>query len=436
MSTIQRVTSGVAPLDRILGDLYIGDNVIWYDDSGSLASVFCQHFIQACQAEDRPIIYVSFDRSPRNLLEKLGKLALHPSVTILDCFTSGKGADAQTFLRFYQEESLDTLPCRIVRVPEPRKMDRFTEVLYGVHGELEGDVRFVFESLTGMQEVWGGEEHIINFYSHACPHLYELNTVAYWIMEKKAHSSRLRAQISQIAQVVIDLSIKRGTTSLSVLKAERRDIENLHHPFVYRAKDQMITFDDERRSKGGVDMGQRLRDLRQKRSLSQTELARLVGVTPSTISQVESSSILPSLPALLKMAEILNVDVGAFFQSRPEAPKVVFPAADAVDMKLPQFSDEEIKVRALSPADFDPQAEPYLIEIAPGQSLSSHFFFHKGHELGYLISGVIEMKIGGDTHVLEPGDVVYLTSEMPTQWRNESKVPAKLLWLKLRGMSA
>jgi transcriptional regulator with XRE-family HTH domain len=428
----QRVTSGVQHLDQILGDLYIGDNVIWYDDSGSLASVFCQHFLHASQAQSRPIIYVSFDRSPRNLLEKLGKLALHPSVTILDCFTSGKGADAQTFLRFYTETNLDDLPCRIVRVAEPLKMERFTEVLYAVHGNLEGDVRFVFESLTGMQEVWGGEEHILSFYSHACPHLYELNTVAYWIMEKKAHSPRLRAQIGQIAQVIINLSIKRGTTSLTVLKAERRDVENLHQPFVYRAKDQTVTFDDEKRAKGGVEMGQRLRNLRQKRSISQTELARLVGVTPSTISQVESNSILPSLPALLRMAEILNVDVGAFFQTNPEPARVVFPAGDAVDLKLQQFSDAEIQIRALSPADFDPQAEPFLVEIAPGRTLSPHFFSHKGHELGYLLSGSLAVNIGSDTHTLEPGDVIYLTAEMPSQWRTTSKTPARLFWLKLK----
>ncbi|MBW2721542.1 MAG: hypothetical protein JRC67_04865, partial [Deltaproteobacteria bacterium] len=37
----KRVASGVSPLDRLLGGLYIGDNVVWHDDAGSLASVFC-----------------------------------------------------------------------------------------------------------------------------------------------------------------------------------------------------------------------------------------------------------------------------------------------------------------------------------------------------------------------------------------------------------
>ena len=79
-----RVTSGVSQLDKLLGGLYIGDNVVWYDNSGNLASVYCLNFIQASQAQNRPLIYVSFDRSPKNLLEKLGVLAQNNQLIILD----------------------------------------------------------------------------------------------------------------------------------------------------------------------------------------------------------------------------------------------------------------------------------------------------------------------------------------------------------------
>ena len=84
-----------------------------------------------------------------------------------------------------------------------------------------------------MQELWGREEYILDFYSHSCPRLYELNTIAYWIMEKRAHSPRLRARVNQITQVAIDLSVKRGKTSLTVLKAEKRHLDTLNKPFNY-----------------------------------------------------------------------------------------------------------------------------------------------------------------------------------------------------------
>ena len=426
------VTSGVNELDRLLGGLFVGDNVVWLDDSGSLASVFCLNFIQTSQLESKPIIYVSFDRSPRNLLEKLGFLANNPSLTILDCFTSGKGNGSPTFLKFYDEVD-PQWPCRILRVEEPRSMDHFMDVLYGVHGALQGDVRFVFESITGMQDVWGGEEHILSFYSHSCPRLYELNTIAYWVMEKKAHSSRLRAHISQIAQVVIDLGIKRGTTSLTVLKAEKRDLTNLHQLHNYWTKDLAITFDEERKAKGGIDLGLRLKELRTRRGLSQTELSKLVGVTPSTISQVESNLIYPSLPALMKMAEVLCIDISSFFQQKAELRKrIIFPASEAVEMKISQLPEGSIYAKLLTPVDLDSRAEPFLIEIPPNNSTPSHFFTHKGEELGYLLSGKLQLEVENTTYNLRSGDVVYLTSDVPSRWKNPGPGPAKLLWIKIK----
>ncbi len=428
----QRVASGVSQLDRLLGGLYIGDNVVWHDDAGSLAHVFSLNFIQASQAQNRPLIYVSFDRSPKNLLDKLGPLSENPTLTILDCFTQGKGAGSPIFLKFYQDNESEW-PCRIIPVEEPRNMKHFMDALYGVHATMEGDVRFVFESITGMQELWGGEEHILNFYSHSCPRLYELNTIAYWILEKSAHSPRLRAQINQIAQVAIDLAIKRGTTSLTILKAEKRHLDNLHKPQNYWTKDLTVTFDAESRVTGRVDLGLRLKELRSKRGLSQTELAKLVGVTPSTISQVESNLIYPSLPALMKMAEVLAVEISSFFQEQTEPKRrLIFTAAEAIEIKFPDLPQGAVFAKLLSPVDFDPKAEPYLIEVSPNQTLPSHFFIHKGEEVGYLLSGRLQVKLEKAAYSLRAGDVIYLTSEMPTQWRNPGPGVARLLWIKVK----
>ena len=428
----QRVTSGVPQLDRLLGDLFIGDNVVWYDDAGSLASPFCFHFIRASRAESKPVVYVSFDRSPRNLLEKLGTLAEDPSLILLDCFTHGKGSGSDVFLGFYEEE-LRRWPCRIVPVREPGRMEAFLDDLYGVHASLEGDVRFVFESITGMQELWGGEERVSHFYSRSCPRLYELSTIAYWIMERKAHSHRLRARINQIAQVAIELSIKRGVTSLTLLKAEERGLENLHQPHFYQTRDHRVVFEDHRRSKGLLNMGERLRELRTHKGLSQSELARLVGVTPSTISQVESNLIYPSVPALLKMAEVLSVEVSSFFRGEEGAGKrFVFSSSDAAETRLADVPPEALSARLLVPVDQDFRCEPYLLEIPPRRVLPLHFFAHKGEELGYLLEGELKVKMGRMVCDLQAGDVVVLASDIPSRWENPGETTARLLWVKVK----
>jgi transcriptional regulator with XRE-family HTH domain/KaiC/GvpD/RAD55 family RecA-like ATPase len=428
-----RVATGIDNLDRLIDGLYIGDNVVWYDDAGSLAPVFYLNFVRSSQAESKPLVYVSFDRSPKNLLDKLGPLANSGHLTILDCFTYGKGAGSDVFLKFYND-GLHKQACQMSCIEDPHNDHHVMEAVYDAQAHLEGDVRFIFESITGMQELWGGEDHIINFYSHSCPRLYELNTVAYWIIEKRAHSQRLRARINQVAQVAIDLSVKRGKTSLTILKAEKRDLETLNKPYLYWSKGLEVTFDSDPGASGRIDLGGRLKELRTRQGLSQTELAKLVGVTPSTISQIESCLIYPSLPALFKMAEALDVDVGNIFNKPLESQSqpFIFPASERRQVKLASLPKESVIVKSLMTTDRVARAEPFLIDVPEKTNLSRHFFNHKGDELGYVLNGELELKIGPTFQKVTTGDVVYLTTEEPTQWKNTSRKMAQLIWLLIK----
>jgi transcriptional regulator with XRE-family HTH domain len=133
--------------------------------------------------------------------------------------------------------------------------------------------------------------------------------------------------VSLIAQVVIDLEIRRGTSSLTIVKAQDRDQGILHKPYAYWTRDFSVSFDEANKTTGRLDLGLRLKEFRTRSGLSQTEVARLVGVTPSTISQVENNLIYPSVPALLKIAEVLGVDISSFFDDKSDREKrVVFPS--------------------------------------------------------------------------------------------------------------
>ena len=425
------VSSGITALDEILGGLFIGDNVVWYDDAGSLSAMFWLNFLQSSQVAEKSIIYVSFDRSPKNLMEKLGPLARSANLTILDCFTDGKGDGSAVFRRFYENTS-DPRIEHIVKVTEPANPEQVMEAIYGLHQTMTDDVRLVFESLTGMQELWGGEEQLLRFYSRSCPKLYELDTIAYWVMEKKAHSERLKANINQIAQVAIDLSLRRGRSLLTVLKAENRQTSVLHKPHLFWSDDLQVHFETEKKASGKIDVGGRLKEIRTRQGLSQKELAKWVGVTPSTISQIESNTIYPSLPALFKIAETLSVDAGSLFSGSPAAAKrrVYHPegATDAVFHGLPKQS---ISGRLLTAPDPDASLAAYLIDIAPGAVLPSHFFNHKGEEIGFVIRGKAQFTIKNQASVVAEGDLVHFTDDVPSQWKNTQKSPARLLWLNI-----
>jgi len=424
-----RVSSGVNQLDRQLGGLFIGDNVVWYDDAGSLASIFCLNFIKESQDRNRPLIYITFDRSPKTLLEDLGPLAESQHLTILDCFTQGKGDGSEMFRQFYEKDGAHW-PFQIIRVSDPDNPDVVSDAIYSLHGNMKGDVRFVFESLTGMQDLWGGEDAILKFYSRACPRLYELDTIAYWVMEKGAHTERLRASINQIAQVAIELSISRGKSALTIRKADKRKPDALNSALVYWTDGMDVAFEKETGKGGNIDIGGRLKKIRKRQAMSQKEMAAQVGVTPSTISQIESGTIYPSIPALYKIAQVLEVPVAAFFRDRSATTdRIVFSgSAPASFNDLPK---QDISGYRLAPPDFESAAEPYLIEISGGKKLPAHFFIHKGEEMGYVLNGSLELKIGNRVHRATVGDVIYLASDHPMHWQNTGTEAARLLWIKI-----
>jgi transcriptional regulator with XRE-family HTH domain/KaiC/GvpD/RAD55 family RecA-like ATPase len=424
------VSSGVSQFDNLLGGLLIGDNVIWYDDAGSLASLFYLNFIRESQQQQKAIIYVSFDRSPRALIEELGPLAEGRHLTILDCFTYGKGDGSGVFRQFYDKDA-DQWPCKILKVEDPARPAGVMEAIYSLHQTLEGDVRLVFESLTGMQELWGGEEQILKFYSRSCPRLYELDTIAYWVIEKGAHSNRLRANINHIAQVAVELNLSRGKSSLTILKADKRNPAILDKPQGYWTSGLEANFEGAQGTARRSDLGLRLKDLRKKKGLSQKDLAGFVGVTPSTISQIESSTIYPSIPALFKIGEVLGVEISAFFQSPSRSGKPVF-SGEGVVVNFPDLPKGSIQGRQLSPLDFDGKAEPYLLEIEPNKKLPAHFFTHKGEELGYLLEGELKTVINNNAYSVKAGETIYLKADNPAEWTNPGPDTARLLWVKIK----
>jgi DNA-binding XRE family transcriptional regulator/mannose-6-phosphate isomerase-like protein (cupin superfamily) len=428
------VSSGIGQLDQLLGELFIGDNVLWYEDAGSFSAAFCVHFIRESLALKKPTIYVSFDRSPKNVVSFLGPLAESQNFTILDCFTNGKGDRSEVFNKFYEKDGAQW-PYQVIRVNDPTNPTQVGEAIYGLHANLSGDIRFIMDSLTGMQDVWGGEEQVMKFYARTCPRLYELDTIAYWIVEKSAHSSRLKANINKIAQVAIDLSIKNNKPSLKILKAEKRHSRFLNQPQSFTSEEGEILFDLPKPLPERLDLGGKIKVMRKKQGISQKELAEKIGVTPSNISQVEKNLIYPSIPALFRLAESLTVDVGYFFEGLEATGQAgcVHRGSDGMRVGFEGAMKGLIEGMRLLPAGVkDAGVEPYWLQVAPQAKVSGHFFQHKGEEMGYVLNGKLSFWVGGQRQEASAGDLVYLKVHIPERWENAGDTAAELLWFKCR----
>lgn len=125
--------------------------------------------------------------------------------------------------------------------------------------------------------------------------------------------------------------------------------------------------------------------------------------------------------------------MSAFFQQSGSSRKqVIFTESEAAVCHMPDMPKDSVSARQLTSLEMDAKAEPIIIEIAGGACLPSHFFIHKGEELGYILSGKLEMKMGATSSTARTRDLIYLRSEMPIQWKNPGTSPARLLWIKIR----
>ncbi|HSO21044.1 MAG TPA: cupin domain-containing protein, partial [Desulfosarcina sp.] len=155
-----------------------------------------------------------------------------------------------------------------------------------------------------------------------------------------------------------------------------------------------------------------------------------VGVTPSTISQIESGLIYPSLPALFRMAEVFGTDMGSFFSDDCHAKSpVVLKPSDLQPFALPEVAERGVKAWCLPRAEISGPTTALLVEIPAATRLESHFWNSKGEEFGHLLAGELALTFQGRTHNVAVGDFVHIPDGWPTAWENPGKVSARLLWL-------
>lgn len=122
------ISSGINYLDHLLGFLKTGDNVIWEVEAGTYIEIFLQRFIEQTLKNGYPLIYVSFNASPATLTKRLVHLSNLEHLTILDCFTSGKGNNDPLFSQFYKKDK-EGFKGSVIKAENPKDLSQFRVAL-------------------------------------------------------------------------------------------------------------------------------------------------------------------------------------------------------------------------------------------------------------------------------------------------------------------
>lgn len=162
-----------------------------------------------------------------------------------------------------------------------------------------------------------------------------------------------------------------------------------------------------------LDLGPRLRSVREEARLSQRALARRANVTNSTISLIESGKINPSVGALKRILEGIPIGLSEFFAYEPEPEKTVFYAAeDLTEIGKGGLSLKQVGTNLIGRSMMILK-ETYKIGADTGRVM----YGHDAEEGGIVVSGRVEVIVGDQRKILGPGDAYYFDSRMPHRFR-------------------
>ncbi|MDR0427071.1 MAG: XRE family transcriptional regulator [Dysgonamonadaceae bacterium] len=162
-------------------------------------------------------------------------------------------------------------------------------------------------------------------------------------------------------------------------------------------------------------IGNRIKALRESKSISLEEMAERSGLSTEQIIRIEDNKDLPSLAPLVKTARVLGVRLGTFLDDQTFLGPVISRKEnykETVSFSTNQKSSRtHMDYYSLSAEKSGRHMEPFIIRInAKEDGVDFILSSHEGEEFIFCLEGAVEISYGKETYVLEEGDSIYYDS--------------------------
>ena len=179
-----------------------------------------------------------------------------------------------------------------------------------------------------------------------------------------------------------------------------------------------------------VEVGKKIRELRDEKGLSLQDLAEKTGYSSALLSQFENHLVSPPLGSLIKLARAFDTDVGHFLGDTQDQPytlvrsderNVVSRVASKTGVNL-GYTYESLGFGMM-----DRSMEPFIVTLEPIAVREKHLSTHEGEEFIYVLEGKMVINLDDHTDTLEPGDSIYFRCQTPHHVTCADDAPAKIL---------
>ncbi len=178
-----------------------------------------------------------------------------------------------------------------------------------------------------------------------------------------------------------------------------------------------------------INVGERVRRVRENRDLTLKDISQRTGLDAAFLEQIENGSVAPPLGTVIKLAKALDLKMGYFISGEEDKPYTVVRKNDR--KVISRYSSKKGKYygygyESLAPQKKDRHMEPFLVSLEPSKA-DEERSAHDGQEFIYVLEGAMEVRLGEEVYVLEPGDSIYYDSTVPHLVKNHGSGVTRIL---------
>jgi transcriptional regulator with XRE-family HTH domain len=178
-----------------------------------------------------------------------------------------------------------------------------------------------------------------------------------------------------------------------------------------------------------VHVGERVKRVRESRGLTLKDVSQRTDVDVPTLSEIEDGTFAPPLGTIIKLAKALEMKMGYFISGDEERAYTIVRHHDRKMVSRYDSKKEKqygYEFESLAPYKKDRHMEPFLVTIEPAETEHERST-HDGQEFIFVLKGRMEVRLGDESHMLEPGDSIYYDSTVPHLVKCHGKETTKIL---------
>jgi quercetin dioxygenase-like cupin family protein/DNA-binding XRE family transcriptional regulator len=180
---------------------------------------------------------------------------------------------------------------------------------------------------------------------------------------------------------------------------------------------------------------EKIKEIRKSKGFTLREISMKTGVSVNYLSLIERGASNPSIGIINKICDVLDVPImGLNHQSlnsntgeTPKANQKVGVVRKNM-RKMIVLPKSRLKQYLLTPG-LQRKLEVVLGESDPGEEHDEEWHSHDGEEFGFVLEGRCEVTVEDKVYVLEEGDSIYFSSNLPHKMKGIGNRPCKTIWV-------